>query len=110
MKYLMGLLALLVAACAVAATTSMVDSGYPPPKYQHDGIAAVTFFVGQKKINSICGEAGPGYQTQACAFSGDRKLVLPNACDAEFEGQSFARLVCHEMGHLNGWPGNHPRP
>jgi len=109
MKYLMGFLALLMAACAVA-TTSWVDDGYPPVRYQHNGIAQVTTFTNQVGIDAACGKAGPGARTEACSFPKTLALVLPNPCGSEFAGQSFARLACHELGHLNGWPGNHPRP
>lgn len=112
MKYVFAFLALLfLFAAAAVATTNLMDDGYPPARYQHDGTASLTMFVGQKTVNTVCGEAPRGWRTMACAFPDtDRKMVLPNPCSAEFAGESFARLACHELGHLNGWPGNHPRP
>lgn len=95
---------------AALGTTSMTDSGYPPARYQGDAAAdATTFLTSQDAINLLCGKAPAGYHTLACVKD-DVHLVLPNACKPEFAGQSYARITCHEMGHLNGWPSDHPRP
>lgn len=96
----------LVAASAAAGTTSWIDDGYPPARYEDDRTAFVQF-VDKTQIESNCGK-GDGGIVLACSFG--TRLVLPNPCSPEFAGQSFARLACHEMGHANGWPGNHPRP
>jgi hypothetical protein len=101
------LVALLIAPFSVAATVSMTDDGYPPVNYQGDATATVQF-VNQDQIDSLCGKAPKGFQTEACQTG--PKIILPNPCSAEFKGEVYARLSCHELGHLNGWPSNHPRP
>jgi antirestriction protein ArdC len=43
-------------------------------------------------------------KTNACA-TGER-LVLPNPC-AFGSNDRYAALLCHELGHANGWPPTH---
>lgn len=107
MKYLMGLLALLSAALAVAGTTSLIDDGYPPLRYQGEATMVVQY---TDDLEKACGVHLPkGYKLEACELP-SKKNILPNPCADEFLGQSFARLACHEKGHALGWLGNHPRP
>jgi len=104
-------MALLMAVPLLAASGSLIDSGYPPMRYQHDATAAaVRFSSDQDYIDRVCGKSPKGFVTLACTLQDKRQEVLPNPCAEEFAGQSFARTACHELGHLNGWPGNHPRP
>lgn len=106
MAALMGLLALMMAAGASAAeTTSMIDSGWPPEQFMGDTQVPVIF---TSNVEDICGEADPGYVVLGCAIG--NLIILPNPClVASYREEGFARLVCHEMGHTSGWPGNHPR-
>lgn len=39
----------------------------------------------------------------ACTYRG--VVTMPNPCD--FPAERFAALLCHELGHVNGWSGNH---
>ena len=39
---------------------------------------------------------------------GDRlRITITNPCDVENTGW-YARTLCHEMAHVNGWPSDHP--
>jgi hypothetical protein len=99
MKLILGLAALL------AGSTSPYDDGYPPLRFQGDATATVEFTY---DVHPSCGKDPPGKRLEACQ-SGPR-ITLPNPCDPAFKGEAFARLSCHELGHFNGWPGDHPRP
>jgi hypothetical protein len=33
-------------------------------------------------------------------------MTLPNPCIAGAHGDPYAAVLCHELGHVNGWPGN----
>jgi hypothetical protein len=90
---------------SIAATTSMIDDGLPPQRYMGD-VVATTRFVSD--IHPYCGKDPAHARLLACQQDGT--LTLPNPCNGQFQGEVFARLTCHEMGHANGWPGNHPRP
>ena len=104
------LLTLAVALAATVGTSSTIDSGYPPDRYQVDGSAAsATFLSGQEPINMLCGAAPAGFHTLACVKPGAH-LILPNPCGTAFLGEDYAKIACHELGHLNGWPADHPRP
>lgn len=96
--------ALLIAGTLLAGVTvSRVDSGWPPVRHTGD-LGVAVLFVSDPA--TVCG--APDRPVLACA-SRDI-IVLPNPCDRlRFEGEEFARLACHEMAHINGWSGNHPR-
>ncbi len=78
------------------------SSGIPPVRHQRDNVAIV-FFVSD--VSQLCGKPDdPKYTTLACQHG--EKLALPNPCKyAAFE--FYARIVCHELGHRNGWPALH---
>jgi hypothetical protein len=99
-KIILGLAAILA-----AGSTSMLDDGWPPIQYTADNTATVLFAT---DVNASCGANPKGGILEACQ-SGPR-ITLPNPCNGKFQHETFARLTCHELGHLNGWPGNHPRP
>jgi hypothetical protein len=104
------LLILAAALTATVGTSSLYDNGYPPQRYQHDGSAAATLFTNQTNVDNLCGKAPKGKITVACVDQDDRTLVLPNPCGAGWAGDAYAKTACHELGHLNGWPADHPRP
>lgn len=82
-----------------------LDDSTPPVKYQGNVSAIVSFGTVGK-----CGVAPPGYVFLGCTINGVI-VHLPNPCSlpAHVLPDSFSHLVCHEMGHVNGWPANHPR-
>tara|TARA_R110000772_G_scaffold89304_2_gene185111 strand:+ start:8803 stop:9123 length:321 start_codon:yes stop_codon:yes gene_type:complete len=105
MKALAALLPLvLVSASPVAG---VVYSGTPPVQYWGQGAA---FTVYANDVNEFCPVAvRPGAVLLGCHYERDGLsiIVLPNPCVLA-KTELFARLACHEKGHLNGWPGDHP--
>jgi hypothetical protein len=90
----------------LATAGSTIDDGWPPRgRYRRDATAQV-HFVDQKHVTGYC-DAGdpdaPGDVTIACQSG--FTLYLPNPC--AYRGE-YARIACHELGHINGWPNNHP--
>lgn len=105
MRSLLAALAVLVSASAVAGT---IDSGWPPERLQHDGIIwGKTYFT--NNIEAHCGKAPEGWRFVGCVIGKDT-LVLLNPCSPEFRREKYARIACHELGHINGWSGEHERP
>jgi hypothetical protein len=50
-----------------------------------------------------CIERGAAVLANACA---DRELItITNPC--AYQGESYAKRLCHEMGHVNGWDAGH---
>lgn len=98
-----------VAAALLLAAPASADVGFPPSQYQSDG-GAVTLYVSQTSLYRLCGvKPAEGMRLYGCVRR-DRMMVLLNPCGPEFSSEVYARIACHELGHTNGWPGNHPRP
>lgn len=79
------------------------DDGWPPMRFRKDNHATV-FYVAPKDIQLACNVKLP--ELEACTKLLYNTVVLPNPCTFPDE-ERFARLACHELGHLNGWPGEH---
>lgn len=88
----------------LATAGSTMDDGWPPPRYRRDTWAHV-LFVAPKRITTFCDDVPnpPGWETEACqeGFT----VWMPNPCLFDEE---YARILCHEIGHVNGWSNNHP--
>lgn len=87
-------------------TLSLGVAPLPQPKYMGNKIVIVKF-VDDANTKKNCGVASEGHIV-ACSGIGQDWMILPNAC--QFKDDPYARVVCHELGHSNGWPANHPNP
>ena len=101
---LMGLLC--VAAAGVVATA---DDSWPPQRYQAAADTATITFTDQAAVDQVCGKAPRGWTTRGCAINGT--VTMQHPCSPQYQkaDDSFARLVCHELGHTHGWTADHPR-
>jgi hypothetical protein len=104
------MLATLAAAAAIAVLASaptMFTDVWPPGAFQKDTTVTVEF-AGQNAIERTChplfGAPPKGMITRACHTG--RRLVMPNPCTFPRDDE-YARLLCHELGHANGWPASH---
>ena len=85
-----------------------IESIIPPPKYWGNTVTVVAF-VDPDDIPKRCGAP----KALACTLEakypgGPREIVYPNPCwlkagHVEYIGGT----LCHELGHVNGWPGTH---
>lgn len=97
-----------IALAALAALgANLFTDARPPERFQSD--AAFTVEVrDQKGINRVChplfGVPPAGMKTDACSTEG--RVIMPNPCDFA-ETERYARMLCHEMAHVNGWPPTH---
>jgi hypothetical protein len=98
------MLVLLLAAGAWGYGTTAFD-GPPPVRFQHDTSATITF-TDPPEIARQC--HAPVDETEGCADIGPvhRKIWITNPCRVR---EHYAQILCHELGHLNGWPANHPK-
>jgi hypothetical protein len=92
---------------ASASLPGTMNDGMPPVRFQ-GSTAAVVIFTDRAGIDSACGIAPPGYRIIACTrtMNATPVVFMPNACpfgDSEF----YARIMCHEAGHVQGWTGMH---
>ena len=80
----------------------------PPERFQRDG-AALIIFASIGAVATLCGGPdGEGHAPIGCAGVKDRTpiIIAPNPCLAA--GQDvYAAIMCHELGHVNGWPPSH---
>lgn len=100
------MLVVLATAAAVAAPQPFADSA-PPERFTGNVVMQLDI-RDQEGINAAChplyGAPPPGMQTNGCAFGST--VVLSNPC-ALAATESYARLLCHELGHVNGWSADH---
>jgi hypothetical protein len=92
-----ALLALLLAGCKPYVQQ-------PPERLRADNTAVVRFATSPDAACRQIGAASEG-TILGCHHAG--LIVIPNPC-AWPNRSDYADLACHELGHRNGWPGNHP--
>lgn len=97
-------IALAFAAATLAPNSSPINDGYPPIRFMGEATAVVVFV---DDVSSLCGKAPPGYVVLACAVPENHAIALPNPCFERFKDEQFAKIACHEKGHINGWPETH---
>ena len=99
-KFLIGLLLLTTASCAVMQSIDPVQA--PPKQFQGATVAQVEFLPSHEIIPR-CIERGAMILANACA---DTELItITNPC--AYQGESYAKRLCHELGHINGWDAGH---
>lgn len=91
---------------AAAAATLFTDAR--PPARFHDDVVFMLDVRDQAGIDAAChprfGVPPRGMKTDACTLDG--RVVAPNPC-AFSQSERYARMICHEMAHVNGWPATH---
>jgi hypothetical protein len=96
---------------AALAYGSVISDDRPPDRYAHvPGKATVVLWVSMDEVQRLCGDkAHPipaGMVINGCVRL-DGSIVLPDPCD-EPVWDIYAHRACHELGHFNGWPSDHP--
>lgn len=79
-----------------------------PLQYRGDA-AATIITAGQVPVHVFCTDGAPTDRVALACTSADRKvIVMPNPCEFA-DSERYARLLCHEMGHVNGWEHDVPQ-
>jgi hypothetical protein len=100
-------LAFLAAAAVLAPDSPLYDDGRPPLRFQGDATVRleITDQAGiERSCHALFGAPPAGMRTNACQ-TGER-MIVPNPCRAP-QTETYARLLCHELGHANGWASTH---
>lgn len=103
---------LLLAACEdPAPKAGAYSDARPPLRFQREAMVVVQLKT-QAEIGAVCESLRqdpppPGRRYLACATPALHVAYLSNPCD--YPDERYAKTFCHELGHLNGWPGDHPR-
>ena len=72
-----------------------------PADYRGANVAQVVFLPAEM-VRAKCASLGK----TSCVI--DRVMYLPNPCEWPDAGR-YDQLACHELGHVNGWPADHPK-
>jgi len=95
------------AAMPMARNSTLYTDVLPPDRFKGD-VRATVIFVQPELLQARCAPYLPPvpaeYVIEACVVDG--VMILPNPC-ALRTISLFDQLACHEIGHLNGWPGTH---
>jgi hypothetical protein len=100
----------LAAGSSGALLPSLASDARPPVRYQGNARARVVT-MSPAAVNGYCaaapnlGAPPPGYHWGACTTA-DGIMFLPNPCLSP-PTDEYAHLLCHELGHVNGWPPTH---
>lgn len=95
------------AAVALAPNSTPYSDDWPPVAYQKDVTVQVEFASRQAmqvSCQRLFGQPPTGSAIEACNTGS--KIVMPNPCTFPKEDR-YAQLLCHEIGHANGWPSTH---
>ena len=78
----------------------------PPLRYRAPVSAVNIDFMSKAEADRVCagGVRVCGRIFYACASG--RHLNMPNPCDYPMT-DDYAKLLCHELAHINGWPASH---
>lgn len=90
-----------LALVAMPAGSTLYFDGMPPERYQ--GNARVMIHT-VDDLNTVCGVPPPGKFWQGCTRG--ITVYMPNPCPVG-RSQEYARILCHEFGHIRGWPATH---
>lgn len=100
-------LSLIAAAIAVIGTASLFSDGDPPERFRKSAILTLDM-RDQAGIEAECqplyGAPPSGMKTYACSIG--PRVVAPNPCTYP-ASDAYARMLCHELGHVNGWAAAH---
>jgi hypothetical protein len=92
---------------ALAANSTPYSDGAPPARFQKDVTVTIEMRE-QAGIDAGCralfGAPPSGMKTNAC-YTG-AKVIMPNPCTYP-ETDTYAHMLCHEIGHANGWAPTH---
>jgi hypothetical protein len=90
--------------------STYLTTAMPPVRYRGDATITIEF-LGLDDVNKYCASGSKkimkpvcGYRFYGCQHG--NKLYMPHPCVYP-ETNPYTRLLCHEIGHHNGWPGTH---
>ncbi len=84
-----------------AQAQTLWSDAIPPERYQKEAGALVFFRI---DVSQLCGQSGHARPFIACQAG--ETIVLPMPCPYAAT-ETYARIVCHEIGHRSGWPASH---
>jgi len=101
-----ALAALVVVFWISTARAGTIDIN-PPTEFQ--GNATVTVrFVTAERLQEICTAllGDPNGRWAGCVDNFGA-IIIENPCALEYWRSPYRQAICHELGHINGWPADH---
>lgn len=89
--------------------SSLYSDDWPPKRFWTKSPSQQTRLIityDQNEVDRLCGGGDPMWTTLACSDSANNTVAMPNPCTYPAT-DFYAQILCHEIGHLNGWPPNH---
>lgn len=89
---------------ALSACAQVGASTLPPPEFRDPSRAFIMF---TDNVGRDCEQVGVQTivlvtRVEACTVFASDTIIIPNPCRWE-KFDPYARLLCHELGHVNGW-------
>lgn len=86
-----------------------MSDDWPPERFQYAPQQKIELTVvdTQAAIDNLCGRAEIGRKV-ACTKTWPlttAKVIMPSPCT--FKDEEYAKILCHELAHVNGWTGMH---
>lgn len=87
-----------------SAIVANYDKIVPPAEFRDNNGAQVEF-VSDSELASIC-----GLHAAACTkrVGADEVIYILNPCRV-IDHDEYSTILCHELGHVNGWEADHRR-
>lgn len=98
----------LLTGCEQEIPKDTVYDGYPPYRFQGDVNVHVRFV---SNVEAECNRAGlekiPDTEVRGCTVTqgASSYIIVRNPCLGSYS--NYTKNLCHEIGHVNGWPGTH---
>lgn len=101
-------LGLTLAALSLQASAGIFSDAIPPARFREETSAQIQT-IEPVAISDVCAQLmrrpPPGGMAYlACVQDG--RIYIPNPC--AFPDDRYAQTLCHELGHVQGWPREHP--
>lgn len=90
------------------AAGGLWSSAVPPARFQSDAVVTVAMV---QNVRPFCGAAPQGLRIVGCTLTlkgGKKMIVMPNPCLLA-SSDWYARVQCHELGHVNSWSNTHEK-
>lgn len=95
-----------VAAASVPPGYGVKDTdAFPPLRFQRDTVATIATAGTEDVLNEDCGKPDSGIRLGCTLIRQHNLVVVPNPC--HYPEDFYARILCHELGHVQGWGGLH---
>jgi len=75
----------------------------PPVRFQGDSTITVTF-AKPELVQELCRQRDEPRDPRMIGCADKGSMHVPNPCGID---EHYAQIVCHELGHANGWPADH---